>query len=86
MMRELRILSAELKAAYDLQDAARKRQTEVRTKIIDLIGDKNEASEFLNLLRYQAEPSRLKLECVLTDCEYVGVEQARAKFKVISNG
>ena len=79
----LREAAAELKAAFDLQHIAWRKQGEAKTKIYAIIGDSGDAGEFIHMLRFQAEPERRKIETVFEDCDEIGVENARAKFKVV---
>ena len=84
--KELRKAAAELKAAFDLQNIAYRKQAEAKNKIYAIIGDREEAGEFVHMLRFQAEPDRRRIETVFEDCDEIGVEAARAKFKVVERG
>jgi hypothetical protein len=78
----LREAAAELKAAHDLQAIGQQQQSLATRKIVAMLGNKD-AGEFLHMLRYQAEPPRREIKTVFEDCDEIGVENARAKFKVV---
>ena len=84
-MERLKDLAAELKAAYDLQTAAQRRQSEVRSKICEIMG-RDEGMLFVAMLRAQAVPPRFDLELVLTTGPEGPIGNPVPKFAVVPHG